>query len=70
MFFRAMAVFLADRLRITTARLASKSDGKSRPHDEDEIDLDMMDSVSMAAVRFDKVLKRLQGGTASPNESA
>jgi hypothetical protein len=30
--------------------------------DHDEIDLDMMDSVSLAAVRFDKMLKRLQGG--------
>ena len=69
-FFRAMAVFLADRLRITTARLASKSGGKSSSlHDEDEIDLEMMDSVSLAAVRFDKLLKRLQGGTGSPNES-
>jgi CRP/FNR family cyclic AMP-dependent transcriptional regulator len=69
-FFRAMAVFLADRLRITTARLASKSGGKSSLHDEDEIDLEMMDSVSLAAVRFDKLLKRLQGATASVRESA
>jgi hypothetical protein len=30
-------------------------------HDEDEIDFDVMDSVSPAAVRFDKPLKRLQG---------
>ncbi len=69
-FFRALAVFLADRMRITTARLASKSGGKSSLHDEDEIDLDMMDSVSLAAVRFDKMLKRLQGGTGSLRESA
>ena len=70
LFFRALAVFLADRLRITTARLASKIGGKSSLHDEDEIDLEMMDSVSLAAVRFDKLLKRLQGATGSPNESA
>jgi len=70
-FFRALAIFLADRLRVTTARLASGSGGRSNPLDGDEIDLDTMDSVSLAAVRFDKLLKRLQhGGTASSDKSA
>jgi CRP/FNR family cyclic AMP-dependent transcriptional regulator len=70
-FFRALAIFLADRLRITTARLASGSGGRSNTRDGDEIGLDMMDSVSLAAVRFDKLLKRLQqGGAVSLNESA
>jgi len=57
-------------LGIGDARLASGSGGKSSLHDEDEIDLDMMDSVSLAAVRFDKLLKRLHGGAGSVNESA
>jgi CRP/FNR family cyclic AMP-dependent transcriptional regulator len=69
-FFRALAVFLADRLRLTTATLAAGSGSRSAVKDEDEIDLDMMDSVSLAAVRFDKMLKRLQGGTGSPHQSA
>jgi CRP-like cAMP-binding protein len=56
-FFRALAVFLADRLRATTARLGYGTHDK--PANEDEIDLDMMDSVSLAAVRFDKLLKRM-----------
>ncbi len=69
-FFRALAVFLAYRLRVTTARVAAKSGGRSPGQDEDEIHVDMMDSVSVAAVRFDKMLKRLRGGTVSPHQSA
>jgi CRP/FNR family cyclic AMP-dependent transcriptional regulator len=66
-FFRALAVFLADRLRVTTASLAAGKGGRRTGQDEGEIDLDMMDSVSLAAVRFDKMLKRLRGVTGSPN---
>ncbi len=62
-FFRALAMFLADRLRATTARLGSGTANHNVNRDHDEIDLDMMDSVSLAAVRFDKMLKRLQGGS-------
>jgi len=60
-FFRALATFLAVRLRMTTARLGygSAAQDIERQHDADEIDLDMMDSVSLAAMRFDKLLKRL-----------
>jgi CRP/FNR family transcriptional regulator, cyclic AMP receptor protein len=61
-FFRALAMFLADRLRTTTAQLGSGTADHNVNQDHDEIDLDMMDSVSLAAVRFDKMLKRLQGG--------
>ena len=62
-FFRALATFLADRLRTTTARLGYGGANQDTQRDEDEINFDMMDSVSLAAVRFDKLLKRLQGGT-------
>jgi len=68
-FFRA-GHFLADRLRITTARLAPGSGGRSAREDEDEIGLEMMDSISLAAVRFDKLLKRLPGGTVPSNGAA
>ena len=65
-FFRALATFLADRLRITTALLAARNGGRKDREDGGEIDLDTMDSVSLAAVRFDKLLRRLQtGGTTS-----
>ena len=59
-FFRAMAVFLADRLRTTTARLAYGNADPDGRRDRDEIGIEMLDSASLAAVRFDKLLKRLQ----------
>ena len=68
-FFRAIATFLADRLRTTTTRLGYGPAGDER-QDGDEIDLEMMDSVSLAAVRFDNMLKRLQGGASSSGQSA
>jgi CRP/FNR family cyclic AMP-dependent transcriptional regulator len=59
-FYRAVASFLADRLRFTTARL-----GYGDPHEEamldraGELDDSSMDELSLAAVRFDKLLKRM-----------
>jgi CRP-like cAMP-binding protein len=65
-FFHAVATFLADRLRTTTARLGyGSASHDANQHSGDELDLEMMDSVSLAAVRFDKLLKRLQGATES-----
>lgn len=64
-FFRALAVFLADRLRTTTARLAYGNSDPDDRRDRDEIGMEMMDSASLAAVRFDKFLKRLQRGAVS-----
>ncbi len=57
-FFRALATFLADRLRETTARLGHGE--AAQREDAGEMALDTIDSVSLAAVRFDKMLKRLQ----------
>jgi CRP/FNR family cyclic AMP-dependent transcriptional regulator len=57
-FFQGLASFLADRLRTTTGRLGY---GNAAQDAGDEIDLEMMDSVSLAAIRFDNLLKRLQG---------
>jgi CRP/FNR family cyclic AMP-dependent transcriptional regulator len=65
-FFQALATFLADRLRTTTGRLGYGGAVQDENQNAgDEIDLEMMDSVSLAAVRFDKLLKRLQGATES-----
>jgi CRP/FNR family cyclic AMP-dependent transcriptional regulator len=58
-FFHAVATFLAVRLRTTTSRLGYGGAAQDE-NAGDEIDLEMMDSVSLAAVRFDKLLKRLQ----------
>jgi CRP-like cAMP-binding protein len=63
-FYRALAVFLADRLRETTHRL---SDGTTRLDDDravlkDELDIGILDNVSMAGDRFHRMLKLLAGG--------
>jgi CRP-like cAMP-binding protein len=68
-FYRALAVFLADRLRDTTHRLSDgKSGGGVTPLDDDrdvlqdELDIGILDNVSMAGDRFHRMLKRLSGG--------
>ena len=60
-FYRSLAVFLAHRLRGAGQRLAY---GKSQPLDEgleyeDELSPDLLDSVHIAAARFDRALQRL-----------
>jgi CRP/FNR family transcriptional regulator, cyclic AMP receptor protein len=54
-FYRAIATFLADRLR-TTLQQVSGADG-SPP---DELDLDELHTLSQAGVRFERILQRLQ----------
>lgn len=57
-FYRALASFLADRLRTTTGRLGY---GKwDQDQDADELDTTMLDNISMAASRFDHIMKRLR----------
>jgi CRP/FNR family transcriptional regulator, cyclic AMP receptor protein len=63
-FYRALAVFLADRLRTTTSRLGyGDAHQDEHPHenqDGDELTDDLMDSASLAVVRFDGLLKKLR----------
>jgi CRP-like cAMP-binding protein len=59
-FYKGIATYLADRLRVTTGRLGYGKTDQDRG-DVDEMDDDMMDTMSLAAVRFDKMLKKLQG---------
>ena len=57
-FYRAVATLLADRLRKTVSYLGY---GKwSEDADPDELDEALMDSVSLGASRFDRLLKRLR----------
>jgi CRP/FNR family cyclic AMP-dependent transcriptional regulator len=57
-FYRAVATLLADRLRKTTSYLGY---GKwTEDTDPDELDESMMDSVSLGATRFDRLLKQLR----------
>jgi len=59
-FYFALAAFLADRLRTTTARLAH-GDGVAT-EDADELSEALMETVSLGTQRFDKLLRRLRGG--------
>ena len=57
-FYRALAVFLADRLRAADRRQAGAS--LSSPAVlEDELDLGILDNLSMAGERFHRLLKTL-----------
>jgi CRP-like cAMP-binding protein len=59
-FYRALCVFLADRMRHTTQRL-----GYGKPGDDadarDELNEDLLDNVHLAGARFERMLKRLAG---------
>ena len=59
-FYRALCVFMADRLRHTTQRMgygAVTVDDDTR----DELNDDLLDNVHLAGARFDRMLRRLAG---------
>ena len=61
-FYRALSMFLADRMRSMTSQVAY---GISRPDhvpDPDELDEGVLDTVHLAGSRFDRMLRRLSGG--------
>jgi CRP-like cAMP-binding protein len=56
-FYRAVAVFLSDRLRSTVGRLGY---GRIEAEDDDEIAPDTLENLSMAGARFDWLQRRLK----------
>lgn len=64
-FYRAVAVFLADRLRVTTSRFGYGNSNQDTSHSEDpdELHPELLDSIDLAATRFDKLLRRIAAGT-------
>lgn len=61
-FYRALAVFLADRLRSTVATLGYSSN-EALDQDKvyrDEIDPDTLDAISLAGARFEWIQKKLR----------
>lgn len=63
-FYRALSLFLADRMRNTIRRMGY---GKDQPEtqaqtDFDELDPDVLDHVHLAGARFERLLKRMAGG--------
>jgi bacteriocin-type transport-associated protein len=61
-FYRAIAVFLADRLRSTVSTLGYGSQEALRQDEtyRDELDPDTLDNLSLAGARFDWIQRRLQ----------
>jgi CRP-like cAMP-binding protein len=59
-FYRALCVFMADRLRHTTRRMGY---GPNTPDDDerDELNDDLLDNVHLAGARFERMLRRLAG---------
>jgi len=62
-FYRALAIFLADRLRGTVRRMGygAVQDLDMQTLAKDELDPGILDTVSMAGDRFDRMLKTLVG---------
>lgn len=61
-FYRAIAIFLADRLRTTTTRLgygAPAQDASASQDADDDMGDELMETVSVGARRFDELLKRI-----------
>ncbi len=59
-FYLALATFLADRLRLADAHLATgQKSGEGLEEDLDELPVDMLENIALASARFDMIVKRL-----------
>jgi CRP/FNR family transcriptional regulator, cyclic AMP receptor protein len=63
-FYRAMCLFMADRMRSTISRLGygSSSNSDVQQAADEELDADVLGRVHLAGSRFERMLKRLSGG--------
>lgn len=65
-FYHALAILLSDRLRATEKRMAYGQEQDLEDESirlKDELDLGVLDHVSMAGDRFDRLLKRVAAST-------
>ena len=63
-FYHALAIVLSDRLRATEKRMASGQDEWLEDENirlKDELDIGVLDQVSMAGDRFDRLLRSVEG---------
>lgn len=62
-FYRAVATFLAERMRSTVKRMGYGSQTELDPNQEldGELDISVLDNVHLAGARFDRILKQFQG---------
>jgi len=60
-FYLSLATFLADRLRVATARMSKGREGagEDSQDDLDELPADMLENIALASARFDMMVKRL-----------
>lgn len=59
-FYRAISLFLADRLRDTVRQMGYGKETRLDEPDDDELDLDRLDAASRGGVNFDRIVQRLQ----------
>ena len=61
-FYRAVATFLAERMRSTVQRMGygERLDFNAGQEDVGELDASVLDNVHLAGARFDRILKRFQ----------
>jgi bacteriocin-type transport-associated protein len=62
-FYRALAIFLSDRLRETMNRISYDDNEPMNQEIEyqDELDLNVLENISMAGSRFERILRQLRG---------
>lgn len=58
-FYRALALFLADRMRNTIRRMGYGKDDPEDAAPEEELEENVLDNVHLAGARFDRMLKKL-----------
>ena len=59
-FYRAIAIFLSERMRTTVGRLGYGDDSAGAV-EEDELDANILDTVHLAGARFERLLQKLMG---------
>jgi CRP/FNR family transcriptional regulator, cyclic AMP receptor protein len=59
-FYRALCVFMADRLRQSTQRFGYGA-ATDDQHSKDELNEELLDNVHLAGARFDRMIRRLAG---------
>lgn len=69
-FYKAIAMFLADRMRSTYQRGSELAVGAALNLDEDtetegELDLEVLDNLYLAGTRFERIFKSMLGGPAT-----
>ncbi len=58
-FYRALAVFLADRLRQMNAQMTGAGKQTTALEDEEEIDEMVLDGIHLAGIRFEMILRKM-----------